>query len=129
MISKKEDIKVKNEERGSGLGYVVAFFMGSLVGAVVSLLLAPFTGSETRKRIREVSTDAKDRTVGAVHTAKGRATEFVNQGKGRINETRGGMKAAVKAGKKAFVKKKGELTDAAVHEDGDSNKTDGETAS
>ena len=120
---------MKNEERGSGLGYLVAFFMGGLFGAVLSLLLAPFAGSETRRRIREVSMDAKDRTVDAVHTAKGRASELVNQGKERIDETKGGMKAAVKAGKKAFVKKKDELTDEAVQKDGNSKKTDGESAS
>jgi gas vesicle protein len=120
---------VKNEKQGGGLGLVVAFFMGGLVGAVLSLLFAPFAGRETRERIREVSTGAKELTVDAVHTAKGRATELVNQGKERIHETKGGMKAAVEAGQKAFVQKKVELTDEAVHEDEDSSETDGETAS
>lgn len=116
---------MNNEKRGGGLGLVVAFFMGGLVGAVLSLLFAPFAGTETRKKIREASSGARDMTVDAVHTAKGRATEFVSHGKERINETKGGMKAAVEAGKKAFVQKKVELTDEAIHEDEDS----GETAS
>ena len=119
-----------NNEKGSGgLSLVVAFFMGGLFGAVISLLFAPFAGTETRKRIREASSGARDMTVDAVHTAKGRATEFVSHGKERINETKGGMKAAVEAGKKAFVQKKGELTDETVLDDADSGETDGETAS
>jgi len=45
------------EKRGSGL---VAFLWGSLVGASVALLLAPKTGEETQKDLREGARRLRD---------------------------------------------------------------------
>jgi gas vesicle protein len=102
-----------NEKQGNGLAVVFAFFLGGIVGAILSLLFAPMPGRETREKIRDASMDAKARTVGTAHRArevtKERVTALVDQGRTRIDEAAEGMKAAVEAGKAAFVEKKADL--------------------
>ena len=106
---------MENEGRGNGFGTVIAFFLGALAGACLSLILAPTPGRETRKKIRDVSAEAKDKTIDVAHkateTAKGSLHEFVDHSKERIHNTTNTVKAAVDAGKKAFLEKKGEVTD------------------
>jgi gas vesicle protein len=107
------------EKENNGLAIVVAFFLGGLTGAVFSLLFAPASGKETREKIRGVSIDAKERTVEAAQKAKEFATEkvsgLVHQGRERIQDAGESVKAAVEAGKTAFVQKKSELTEAISH--------------
>ena len=43
-----------------------AFLLGALVGAGIALLLAPETGAETQKRLREQAKKLKDLTEGRV---------------------------------------------------------------
>lgn len=116
-----------NEKQGNGLAVVVAFFLGGLVGAILSLLFAPMRGRETREKIRGASADAKERTSEAAYKAKEathkareatreKVTVFVDQGKTRLDEAKGSMKAAVEAGKTAFLEKKAELADAISRE-------------
>jgi gas vesicle protein len=118
-----------NEKRGNGLAVVIAFFMGGLAGAILSLLFAPLPGREAREKVRGASIDAKERTVDAAHRAKGRATEFVDQGKERIHEAKDSMKVAVEAGKQAFVEKKAEITDAILRQEEDAGESNEEVAS
>ena len=47
---------------------IFAFASGFMAGAVISLLYAPSSGKETRRKIRDTSIEAKNRTV-----------EFANQ--------------------------------------------------
>ena len=106
---------MEEEKGGNGLAIVFAFFMGGLVGAALSLLLAPASGKETREKIRDVSIDAKDKTVEVAQKAKERVAGLVDQGREKIYEATDGVKAAVEAGKTAFVEKKAELSDAISH--------------
>jgi len=43
--------------------FLVGFFVGSITGAVVSLLLAPQSGEETRNVIKEKAIELKDKTT------------------------------------------------------------------
>ena len=110
---------MENEGRGNRFGTVIAFLLGTLAGACLSLILAPTPGRETRKKIRDVSAEARDRTVDVAHkateTAKGSVHEFVDHGKERVHDTTHTVKAAVDAGKKAFLEKKAEITDVISH--------------
>ena len=105
------------ERRGNSLGIITAFFMGGLIGSVLGLLFAPSSGKETRARIRETSADAKGRTVETAartkeltteisEIAKDKAAELLNQGKERLTDVTGNLKAAVNVGKQTFVQQR-----------------------
>lgn len=104
-----------NGKQGNGLIVLLAFFTGGLIGSLLGLLFAPMAGRETRERIRDASTDVRDRTLDTAHRARDatteRVTELVDKGKARVDDATETVKAAVEAGKSAFVEKKSELAD------------------
>ena len=73
-----------NERQGNGLVVLLAFFTGGLIGSLLGLLFAPMAGRETRERIRDASTDVKERTITAAHQARDataeRVTDLVDKG-------------------------------------------------
>ena len=50
-------------DRDSFGAFLVGFFVGGITGAVVSLLLAPQSGEETRTVIKEKAIELKDKTA------------------------------------------------------------------
>ena len=108
------------EKQGNGLVVLLAFFTGGLIGSLLGLLFAPMAGRETREKIRDASTDVRDRTVSSAHRARDatteRVTELVDKGKARVDDATESVKAAVEAGKSAFVEKKSELADILSHD-------------
>jgi gas vesicle protein len=52
---------------GAG-GVILAFLAGAAIGGVAALLLAPRSGEQTRKRLHELSEEAKEK-MGRVPTA------------------------------------------------------------
>lgn len=105
---------MNGEKQGNGLVVLLAFFMGGLIGSLLGLLFAPMAGRETREKIRDASTDVKDRTISAAHQARDatteRVTDLVDKGKAQVDGATESVRAAVEAGKTAFVEKKSELT-------------------
>ena len=101
------------EKQGNGLVVLLAFLTGGLIGSLLGLLFAPMAGRETRERIRDASTDVKERTLNTAHRARDatteRVTELVDKGKTRVDDATESVRAAVEAGKTAFVDKKSEL--------------------
>ena len=78
---------MNNERAESALWFVLGFSIGSLVGAILSLLMAPQPGKKTRRQIHRASVDATERTIEAAHKAKDTVGDFVDQGIGQIGET------------------------------------------
>ena len=118
------------ERRGNSLGIITAFFMGGLIGSILGLLFAPSSGRETRARIRETSSEAKDRTVETASRTKELtteisdiATDLLNQGKERLTEVSGNLKAAVDVSKQVFEQREGSenqpVEDAAADDEND----------
>ncbi len=109
-----------SEKQGNGLVVLLAFFTGGLIGSLLGLLFAPMAGRETREKIRDASTDVKDRTISTAHRAKDvtteRVTDLVDKGKARVDDATESVRAAVEAGKSAFVEKKSELANILSHE-------------
>lgn len=101
--------------QNNGLTMVFAFFTGFMAGAVVSLLYAPSSGKETRKKIRDTSVEAKNRTVELAHQASDSARQgvqtfvehrkedvntIVDSGKERLHQAGEQVKHAVETGRK-----------------------------
>lgn len=96
-----------NDDRGFGVGpALLAFFLGGLVGAGVALLVAPASGKETRKKIKDFTEDAKEKAEYYMDEIKTKATSYVDKGKEYIDEKKSVISKAVEAGKEAFHKEK-----------------------
>ncbi len=54
---------MSDNEKNNGLATILAFFTGFIAGAVISMLYTPQSGTQTREKIRKVSTDVKNHTV------------------------------------------------------------------
>ena len=106
---------MSNNGQNNGLAMIFAFLTGFMAGAVVSLLYAPSSGKETRKKIRDKSVEAKNRTVEFAHqttdSARRGAQNLVEHGKEsvqgimdsgreRIQEAGDQVKGAVEVGRK-----------------------------
>ena len=93
------------------------FILGALVGAGVALLLAPRSGSDTRRLLRDYAARTKDELAedvacGAQALDSGiqRGQEFVEKGKQSLHEAGRQAKAYAEAGSKAVQDTKDELT-------------------
>jgi gas vesicle protein len=99
-----------NEERSqNGGSLILAFFLGGLVGAGVALLLAPQAGSETRKKIKELAEEAKEKAAGYAEEVKGKVTSSVGKGKEIFEQKKSLVTTAIEAGKEAYEKEKEKL--------------------
>jgi len=100
---------MKDEGYSSG-SMLVSFLLGGIVGAGLALLLAPQSGDETRKKIRDFADDVKDRTTDYVEKTKDKFTSYVDEGKGLYEQKKSIVKSAIEAGKEAYEKEKERLS-------------------
>jgi gas vesicle protein len=70
------------EEEARRFNFVVGVVCGALVGAGVALVLAPYSGRNTRRRIQRVAGDLKE-------TAADRWEEISDERTGRVEEALG----------------------------------------
>jgi gas vesicle protein len=96
---------MKEEGYSSGSMFL-SFLLGGVVGAGLALLLAPQSGSETRKKILDLAEDVKEKATGYVDQAKETVTGYVDKGKGLYEEKRSLVTSAIEAGKEAYEKEK-----------------------
>jgi gas vesicle protein len=83
---------------------LLAFVLGGMVGAGVALLLAPQSGTETRKKIKDLADDVKEKATDYAGTAKEMVSSTVDKAKGLYEEKKSAITAAVEAGKDAYEK-------------------------
>jgi len=67
-----------SEERGCAPVILLAFLLGGVVGAGLALVLAPLSGAETRKRIRDVAEEVKEKAEGAIGEIRDRVKETLS---------------------------------------------------
>jgi gas vesicle protein len=68
------------DRNGGDFGsYFAGFLMGGLIGAAVALLMAPASGEETRKYIREKGIELRDQTVNSLEAAAAEARERADE--------------------------------------------------
>ncbi|TAN40680.1 MAG: YtxH domain-containing protein [Nitrospirae bacterium] len=96
---------MRNDECGFSSGSVLlSFLLGGMVGAGLALLLAPQSGTETRRRIRELADDLKERGEHYIDDAKVKVHESVEKSKGFYEKEKSAINAALEAGKEAYSK-------------------------
>ena len=134
----------RDECCGSSGVAVLSFLAGALVGAAVSLLVAPQSGRETRDMItgygeeirdkvthipdefkdgfKEYTGSAFDRGKEMIERGKEmieRGTTMAEQGKDYLDDKKEALSAAIEAGKKAMQQEKEALAKALGKEEGD----------
>jgi gas vesicle protein len=87
----------------------LAFIVGGALGASLALLFAPEGGRQTRTRLRDLATDAKDRSTDLVDDVKDRVEDAIVVGKEIFEEKKAILTAAYQAGKDAMEKERGKL--------------------
>jgi gas vesicle protein len=99
------------EEGGYSSGsMLLSFLLGGVVGAGIALLLAPQSGEETRRKIKDLAEDVKDKTTGYIDETKSTVSSYVDKGKGFYEEKKSLVASAIEAGKEAFEKEKEKLS-------------------
>lgn len=96
---------MRHEEGGfSSSSVLVSFLLGGMVGAGLALLLAPQSGAETRRKIREITEEVKEKTSDYVEQAKEKVTSTIGKGKEIFEEKKSALTVAIEAGKEAYEK-------------------------
>ena len=96
---------MSEQDCGCSAGKVVcSFFVGGLIGAGVALLIAPKTGEETRRMIKELAEEVKEKAEDYIDQAKGTARIYVEKGKDFIEKEKDIITKTVEAGKEAYKK-------------------------
>ncbi len=94
-------------EQGYGsLSRFLAFLLGGALGAGIALLLAPQSGSKTRRQIKEAAREATDKAGFYIDQVREKMDSAVDKGKDLILEKKPLLTAAIEAGKEAYEKEK-----------------------
>jgi gas vesicle protein len=98
-------------EEGYGSGTILlSFLLGGVVGAGLALLLAPQSGAETRRKIKDLADDVKEKTNTYINETKEKVAGAMDDGKGYYEEKKSLIKSAIDAGKEAYEKEKEKFT-------------------
>ena len=86
-----------------GLGIVfLAFVLGAAIGGGLALLTAPRSGEETRDKIHDLADETRDKLSKMAEDAEARVKKAVDDGKELLEEKKGLVQAAFKAGREAM---------------------------
>lgn len=99
------------DERGTSAAVFLAFLSGAAMGAVVGLLLAPQSGSDSRDRIRSYARRAETDLRDLAGRAGEAFEEVVDQGKEFVETKRGVLREAFDAGREAMRRERGRTQD------------------
>ena len=95
------------EDNGFSSGAVAfAFLAGAIIGVGAALLLAPQSGAETRKLLRNYAEKAEGEALEKAKEAKVVLDKAIEQGKQFVNEKKSVLTAAFEAGKEAIRKER-----------------------
>ena len=100
------------EDNGFSSGAVAfAFLAGAILGAGAALLLAPQTGAETRRLLRDYAEKAEEEIRERLPEAKAmldsaieKGKEFVEKGKEFVSEKKSTLSSAIETGRDAMKK-------------------------
>lgn len=78
------------------------FLAGVGLGAVVGVLYAPRSGSETRDVLRARAEEGRDYVRTRAREARGQASDWVDRGRDVVNQQKDQFRAAYEAGRQAY---------------------------
>jgi gas vesicle protein len=80
----------------------VWFLAGLGLGALVGVLYAPRSGSETRESLRARAEEGRDYVRGRARDARDQATDWVDRGRDVVSQQKEQFRAAYEAGRQAY---------------------------
>ena len=80
----------------------VWFLAGLGLGAVVGVLYAPRSGSETREALRARAEEGRDYVKSRAREARQQAEQWVDRGRDVVNQQKEQFRAAYEAGRQAY---------------------------
>jgi gas vesicle protein len=80
----------------------VWFLAGLGVGALVGVLYAPRSGSETRDALRARAEDGRDYVRDRARVARDQASQWVDRGRDVVSQQKEQFRAAYEAGRQAY---------------------------
>lgn len=96
---------MKDEGIGAG-SLLLSFLLGGVVGAGLALLVAPQSGEETRRKMKDLADEIKDKTTEYINQTKDKVSSVADEGKEYYDEKKSLIKAAIEAGKEAYDKER-----------------------
>ena len=87
------------DEGGSGFAW---FLAGLGVGALIGVLYAPKSGSETRRAIVEGAEQGRDYVKRSADQVRQQANDWVDRGRQMFDDQKDNLASAVQAGKQAY---------------------------
>lgn len=78
------------------------FLAGVGLGAVVGVLYAPRSGSETREALRSKAEEGREYMRNRARQAREQASEWVDRGRDVLNQQKDQFRAAYEAGRQAY---------------------------
>lgn len=91
------------DDSGFGTGAIlVSFLLGGMVGAGIALLVAPQSGSDTRRRLHDLAENAKEKAVDYVSHTKEAIASKMEKGKEMYEGRKSAITSAIEAGKQAY---------------------------
>jgi len=85
------------------------FVLGAMIGAVTALLFAPRSGVETRQLIASKAREGADIVAARAKAVAEKTADYVERGKGILQQQRDSLSAAVDAGKQAYREEKNKV--------------------
>jgi len=86
----------------------LSFLFGGLIGAAFGVLLAPKSGRELRKQIRDIADETKERAHGYIDQTKEKISSSIEKGRDFYDEQKNALNSAIEAGKAAYEREKKE---------------------
>ncbi|HIJ60167.1 MAG TPA: YtxH domain-containing protein [Nitrospirae bacterium] len=93
---------MRQDDGFSAGAILLSFVLGGIVGAGVAMLLAPQSGIETRKKIRDFVDDVSEKATDYASHTREKVMSTVEKGKDFIDEKKAALATAFEAGKEAF---------------------------
>ena len=100
-----------NDSRLNYLGtFLAGLVLGSLVGAAVAMLMAPSSGSDTRRQIREKSLELRAEAEHQMEEARKLAEEAQERGRVVLEEQKTRLNQAIEDAKRTTSQAKADMT-------------------